>query len=59
MLTEGMFLIQLSSNAGISVCRIVWAMTNSCFTSDMFLANISVTNHLGILSKIKLQLLFI
>jgi len=54
-----MFLIQLSSNAGISVCRIVWAMTNSCFTSDMFLANISVTNHLGILSKIKLQLLFI
>jgi len=37
-------LTQLSSNAGMSVWQIVWAMTNSCFMSDMFLANIYVTN---------------
>jgi hypothetical protein len=31
----GVFVTQLSSDAGISVWRIVWIMTSCCFTSDM------------------------
>jgi hypothetical protein len=33
ILTEGVFVTQLSSNAGISFWQIVWVMTNYCFLS--------------------------
>jgi hypothetical protein len=36
ILTEGVFLTQLSSNVGISVWWFVWVMTNCYFMSDMF-----------------------
>jgi len=36
VLTEGVFVTQLSSNSGISVWRIVWVMTNCCFVNCMF-----------------------
>lgn len=36
MLTEGVFVTQLSNIAGISVRGIVWVTTNCRFTSDMF-----------------------
>jgi len=32
-LTEGLFVTQLSSNAGTSVWWIVWVRTNCCFMS--------------------------
>jgi hypothetical protein len=35
ILTEGVFVTQLSSNAGISVSRIVWVTTNCSFMSDV------------------------
>jgi len=38
ILTEGVFVTQLSSNAGISVGRIVWVMTNCCFVSDILIS---------------------
>jgi hypothetical protein len=34
ILTEGVFVTQLSCNTGISVWRIVWVTTNCCFVSD-------------------------
>jgi len=37
ILTEGVFVAQLSGNAGISVWRIVWVMTQCCFVSDIVL----------------------
>jgi len=36
MLTEGVFVAQLSSIAGISVRGIVWVTTNCRFMSDVF-----------------------
>jgi hypothetical protein len=35
ILAQDAFLTQLSSNAGISVWRIVWVMTTCCFMSDI------------------------
>jgi hypothetical protein len=35
ILTEGVFLIQLSSNVGISFWGIVWVIKNCCFMSTM------------------------
>ena len=39
ILTEGVFVTQLSRNVGISVWRIVWVTTNFCFLSDIFFVN--------------------
>jgi len=36
LLTEGVFVTQLSSIAGISVREIVWVATHCCFMSDVF-----------------------
>jgi hypothetical protein len=35
ILTGGVFVTQLSSNAGISFWRIVWVVKNCCFMSDI------------------------
>jgi hypothetical protein len=37
--TEDVFVTRLSSNAGISVLRIVWVRTNCCPMSDTLLYN--------------------
>jgi hypothetical protein len=37
ILTESVFVTQLSINAGISVGRIVWVMTNCRFMSDIYI----------------------
>jgi hypothetical protein len=35
ILTDGVFVTQLSGNAGISLSQIVWVKTNFCFMSNM------------------------
>ena len=39
ILTEGVFVTQLSSNVGISVWRIVWVITNCCFMNVILAKN--------------------
>jgi len=44
ILTEGVFVTELSGNAGISVSRIVWVTTNCCFnilTEGVFVTELS------------------
>jgi hypothetical protein len=42
ILTEGVFVIQLFSNGGISVGRIVWIMANCCLVTDILITFLAV-----------------
>jgi hypothetical protein len=44
ILTEGVFVTMLSSNAGISVGRTGWIMTNCCFMSDVLMHRRKIRN---------------
>jgi hypothetical protein len=57
-LTEGAFVAQMSSNAGISVWGIVWVMTHCCFMSDTDL-RVHPRNYTAVTRKLDRRILIL
>ena len=57
ILTESVLVTQLSTNAGISVWRIVWVTTKSHFMGDIALAVLLLDNSRGKWTKLESDIL--